>query len=211
MKLDFTPRLELTWVAVGIGGASLIEGGIQAISGGAKARKARNAASALQPPGYTPNKSINDYYQSALNRANAGPYNSVQYMNSLKAANTGLGAGINASQDRRSGNANIGALVSGYNTNLQRAGGQAEQTQRGNFAQLGQAANMQSGESRFDYQQNQVAPYQKQLQLDYAQLSGGNNLLNAGLSNINSGIQTAGLAAMRQNPKYQQGYGGYGY
>lgn len=211
MKLDFTPRLELTWVAVGIGGASLIEGGIQAISGGAKAKKARNAISGLQTPGYTPNKAINDYYQAALNRYNAGPYNSLQYQNALKGANTAYGAGINASQDRRSGNANIGALTAQYNNNLQRAGAQAEQTQKGNFSQLGQAANAQSGESRFDFQQNQLAPYQKSLQLDYAQLGGANNLVSAGLSNINSGIQTAGLAAMRQNSKYQQGYGGYGY
>lgn len=181
-------------------------GAYQAISGGIKAKQARNAAEKLQPPGYTPNKAINDYYQSALNRYNAGPYNSLQYQNALKAANTGLGAGINAAQDRRSGVASIGALTGQYNNNLQRAGVQAEQTQRGNFAQLGQAANMQSGESRFDFQQNQLAPYQKSLQLEYAKLGGANSLISAGLSNINSGAQTYALQQMRQNPNNQNNY-----
>jgi hypothetical protein len=184
-------------------------GAYQAISGGIKARQARNAAQALQPPGYTPNKAINDYYQSALNRYNAGPYNSAQYQTGKNAANQAFGAGIGALQDRRSGVANIGALTQGYNNSLQRVGAQAEQTQRQNFGQLGQAANMQSGESRFDYQQNQQAPYQKQLQLDYAQLGGANSLISSGISNINTGVQTGVLAAMRANPKkygQQMGY-----
>lgn len=196
MKLDFSPRLELTWVAVGIGGASLIEGGIQAISGASKAKQARNAIKNQATPQYAPNKAVNDYYQTALNRYNAGPYNSAQYLTGKKAADTGLATGIAGLQDRRSGVGNIGALTGGYSNSLQKLGAQAEQTQRQNFAQLGQASNAQLNDSRFAYQQNQVAPYQKNLQLDYAQLGGANSLISSGLTNINSGLSTGANAYM---------------
>lgn len=181
-----------------IGGVGVAIGGIQALSGAAKARAARRAIQNQRTPTYTPNKAINDYYQSALNRYNAGPYNSLQYQNAQKAANTGLATGINALQSRRAGVGGIGSLVTGYNNNLQRAGVQAEQTQRQNFQQLGQAANAQLNDSRFAYQQNQVAPYEKNLQLDYAQLGGANSLVSAGLTNVNSGLQTGALDLMRR-------------
>ena len=184
-------------------------GAYQAISGAVKANKARKAAENLQPPQYAPSKAINDYYQSALNRYNAGPYNSAQYAQAQKAANTGLATGISALQDRRSGVGGIGALTAGYNNSLQNAGVKAEQSQNQRFGQLGQAANAQLNDSRFGYQQNQEAPYQKNLQLDYAQLGGANSLISAGLSNIGTGAQTYGLQAMRKDPKYQNP--GYGY
>ena len=52
---------------------------VQAISGAIKAKKARNAIQGTPNPSYAPSKSINDYYQTALNRANTGPYNTLQY------------------------------------------------------------------------------------------------------------------------------------
>lgn len=176
----------------------------QGISGAIKANKASKAISGLQTPTYTPNKAINDYYQTALNRATAGPYNSIEYQTGKKEANMSLATGINALQDRRSAVGNIGALTGNYNNSLQRLGAQAEQTQQRNFSQVGQAANMQREDSRFAYEQNQVSPYQKNLQLQYAKLGGANSLIGAGISNINTGVQTGALMAMRN-----KGYGGY--
>jgi hypothetical protein len=168
----------------------------QTISGAIKQKKAEKAIDNTIAPKYTPNKAINDYYQMALNRANTGAYNSLQYQVGKKQADTAFGAGINALQDRRSAVGNIGALTAGYTNSLQKLGAQAEQTQRQNIAQLGQATNMQLNDSRFAYEQNQVVPYQQQLQLNYAKMGGAANLVNAGLSNIGSGVQTAAIGAM---------------
>lgn len=192
-----------------IGGATLAFGAYQEIKGSAQKKAALKAAQNQQTPGYAPNKAVNDYYQSALNRYNSGAYNSTQYQVGKNSANQALGAGINALQSRRSGVQNIGALTGQYNNSLDRLGAQAEQTNRQNLQQLGQATGQKLGDDRFGYQQNQVAPYQKNLQLDYAQLGGANSLQSAGLSNISSGANTIGLAAMRNKfgPPQNNGWG----
>lgn len=177
-----------------IGAASLAEGGIQAISAAEKAKQARNAIRNLQTPAYVPSKAINDYYQMALNRYNAGPYNSLQYQLAQKAAGTGLGANLAGSTTRRQGPQFTGAAVGQYQNQLQSAGVAAQRQQQGEFAQVGQATGMQAGEQKYAFQQNQVAPYQKNLQLQYAMLGGANQVLGAGLSNINSGLSTGAMA-----------------
>lgn len=183
--------------AVIIGGAGLVFGGIQALSGAAKARAAQKAIQNQKTPAYTPNKAINDYYQTALNRANAGPYNSVGYGVQRGLNQQGLATGLAAAQDRRSGVQAAGALTQQFANNNMKAGAAAEQEGNRAFAQLGQATNVKSADDKFAYEQNQVAPYQKNLQLQYAKLGGANSLIGAGLSNIGSGLQTGALGVMR--------------
>lgn len=188
--------------AVIIGGAGLVFGGIQALSGASKARAAQKAIAGEKTPSYTPNKAINDYYQTALNRASAGPYNSVGYGVQKSQNQQGLGAGLAAATDRRSGVQNAGALTQQFANNNMKAGAQAEQEGNKAFAQLGQATSVKSGDDKFAYEQNQVAPYQKDLQLDYAKLGGANSLVSSGLSNIGSGLQTGALSVMRNQNRF---------
>lgn len=193
--------------AIIIGGGTLAFGAIQAISGANKAKAAQRAIAGQKTPAYTPNKAINDYYQTALNRANAGPYNSVGYGVQKSQNQQGLGAGLAAAQDRRSGVQAAGALTQQFANNNMKAGAQAEQEGNKAFAQLGQATGAKSADDKFAYEQNQVAPYQKNLQLDYAKLGGANSLISAGLSNVGSGLNTGALGVMRNNG---YGYGGGG-
>jgi hypothetical protein len=196
--------------AIIIGGGTLALGAIQAISGAAKAKAAQKAIAGQKTPTYTPNKAINDYYQTALNRANAGPYNSVGYGVQKNLNQQGLAAGLAGAQDRRSGVQAAGALTQQFANNNMKAGAQAEQEGNRAFAQLGQATGAKSGDDKFAYEQNQVAPYQKNMQLNYARLGGANSLVSAGLSNIGSGLNTGALGVMRGNGQYG-GYGGGNY
>lgn len=195
--------------AIIIGGGTLAFGAIQAISGAAKAKAAQKAIANQKTPSYTPNKAINDYYQTALNRANAGPYNSVGYGVQRGLNQQGLAAGLAGAQDRRSGVQAAGALTQQFANNNMKAGAAAEQEGNKAFAQLGQATGVKAGDDKFAYEQNQVAPYQKDTQLNYARLGGANSLISSGLSNVGSGLNTTALGVMRNNNP-NGGYGGGG-
>src|ERR1700743_2151780 len=94
-------------VAAGvIGGAQFLTGGIQALLGGGKAKRAQRALENLQTPTTTSNQSISDYYNQALN-----PYSSLEYQLQKQNAGQNLATGLSAAQDRRGGLAAIGGLV----------------------------------------------------------------------------------------------------
>jgi hypothetical protein len=174
----------MSFVAAGV---TVGLGATEAIVGGIKAGKAHSALEKLQTPTYTPNKAIADYYQSALDRYNTSPYQSNFYQQAQKNAGRNLATGIGALQDRHSAG-NIGALVQGSDDQLQRAGVQAEGMQRQNFAQLGQAANMQANDARTAFGYNQEAPYEKQFGIDQAKAIAGSQQENAGFQSALGGI-----------------------
>lgn len=88
---------------------------------------------------------------------------------------------------------------------MQRAGVQAEGLQRQAFGQLGQAVNMQSGDYQRQFEQNQEAPYEKQMQIDQAKAIAGSQMENAGLSSMSSGLGSASQFNM-----YKKLFGGGG-
>ncbi len=205
--------------------APLAIGAYQAIAGGIKAHKQQKAleAKANGAPVYGPNKGINDYYQTALNRYQVDPTNSLQYQMAQKAINNNLATGINALQDRRSAGA-LPRLISAASNQTTAAGVRAEQDRNQKFNELGRATQMKAGDDRMGFQYNQEQPYQRQYDLIAQKASGANRELSAGISNINNGIQS--FAAMKSNgvdmwgtggggntkPKYGNGLGdGYNY
>jgi|ERR1700690_3350 len=189
----------MSFVAVGVTAGI---GVTQAVIGGINASKAHKAMEKLQTPTYQPSQAISSYYQDALNRYNQSTYQSNFYEQAQKAAGRNLATGISADMDRHSAG-NIGALVQGNDDQMQKAGVQAEGLQRQAFGQLGQATNMQVGDTREAFENNQVAPYNKQFGIDQAKAVAGSQMENSGFQNI-----SGGLGSFSQLNQYKSLFGG---
>jgi len=121
-----------------------------------------------------------DYYNKALSRYNANPYNSAMYRNATQQAGRGLATGINALQDRRSALAGVSNLVQGYDDAALRAAAGAEQQQGQALGQLGQATGMKAAEDKYKFE--------NKYNLLAMKAGAQNQIANAGLSNIFGGL-----------------------
>lgn len=175
-------------IAQGIGGLA------QGILGYTQAHKAQKQLEKLVNS-YQPNQSIMDYYNKALQRYNVNPYQSRLYQMQTQNAARGLTTGINTLQDRRSALAGVSGLVQGYNDASLKAAAAAEGQQAQALGQLGQATGMKAAEDKY--------PFQLKYGLLAAKAGGGNQIMNAGLSNIFGGLQTG-----NQYNQLKQIYGG---
>jgi len=175
----------MSFVAVSIGTGVVGLG--QSIIGGIGAHKTQKKLEQLQTPTYQPNKAIGDYYQSALSRYNANPYDTQAYGLAKSNAVLGTASGLNALQGRRSALAGVGKLVGVQDNALQRASVGAEEQRNRAFGQLGQATGMKASDDRTAFQYNQVAPYEKQMQLLGAKANGYNKMLSSGIQNMFGG------------------------
>ncbi len=191
--------------------APLAIGAYQAISGGIRANKARKALAGQKTPTYAPDKSIMDYYGEAANRYNVSPYNSQLYQYNKAGASGALANGVGALQDRRMALAGVSGLTQNYQGNLAKGALAAENQKNGQFQQLGRATQMQSADNRYAYGQNQLLPYNANRSLFNAEAAGGNQELNAGISNMANGIMNYGRATYGDGtPKPPKVKGGYG-
>ena len=121
-----------------------------------------------------------------------------------KNAGRGLATGISALQDRRS-TGNVAGLVEGEQDSLGKAGVQAEGLQRQAMSQYGQATNMKAADDKYAFDVNQEAPFERKYSLLAAKASGGNQMVNAGLSNISQGLQS--YSQSKQEDKYMKSFG----
>jgi hypothetical protein len=177
----------------------IIQAGVglaQSIFGGSKAKKAQKQLEGMQTPTYGGSESIMDYYNKALARNNANPYQSQQYQYATGAAARNQAAGIGALQDRRSAVGGISRLTAIGNDAALKAGVQAEQQQNQRFGQLGQAAGMKTADELRQFQQNKLAPYEQKYNLLSAKAGAANNTVNSGMSNIFGGLNSAGQMQM---------------
>ncbi len=177
-----------TWAAVGIAGV----GAVTSIIGGAKAKKARKSLEGQQTPNVKQNQAIADYYKQAQLRFQASPENSQMYQLQKQNAARGLSTGISGLRDRKGLYGGISSLTQGYNNSLLKASAAAEQQKAQQFSQLGQATNMQNSDDRYRFNINQLMPYQQKRDLYMSQLSGANQLINSGITNMGN---AAGLFA----------------
>lgn len=181
----------MSWVAAAVGGVSLLTGGIQALGGHKKAKNAEREIENLKSPTYTPNSSILDYYNKALQRYNTNPYQSQQYQYGIQQGNRNTAAGVNALQDRGSAVGGISRLIALQNENALRQGMSAEQEQNQRFGQLGGATQMKASDDQYGFNINQLMPYQQKLQLLGMKAGAGANQENQGLTNIFNGLGNA--------------------
>jgi hypothetical protein len=164
-------------------------GGIfQSIFGGSAAKKAQNALLNLQTPTYNGSSSIMNYYNNALQRYNTNPYQSPLYRTDVQNANNTLNAGINNLQTRRSAVGGISDLSALTNNNLLKAANAATQQQNQEFSQLGNAANLEGADQKYQFQINKLMPYQKQFDLLAGKAAANAATENTGFSNIFNGL-----------------------
>jgi hypothetical protein len=185
-------------IAAIAGGAQALGGAAQSIFSGRKKAERELNAFAKQSPLYQGSKSINDYYQQALNRYNENPYQSQQYQLGAMNAQRATAQGIGALQDRRSAIGGVSRLALGQNAAMQNLGAQAEAQRNQRFSQLGQASQAKASEDYKMFDINQMTPYNRQLQLKQLAAQAANDRANAGLQMVGSalgGVAQAGIMA----------------
>jgi hypothetical protein len=197
--------------ATAIAGASALAGaGMGAasmINANKQQKKAQNAleAQARNSPLYKPDKSIDTYYQEAMNRYKENPYQSQQYQVGAQNIQRATAQGIGALQDRRSAIGGIGRLQANQMGAMQNLGAQAEAQRNQRFGQYGQAAQAKASEDYKMFDINQMTPYNRQLQLKQLAAQAANDRASAGLQMAGSalgGIAQAGMmAGSNKGPK----------
>lgn len=168
---------------------------LQASTSGAKARERELDAYAKQSPLYKRSKSVDDYYQEALNRYRENPYQSQQYQMGALEARRATAQGLGAMQGRRL-LGDISTLAERERSNLQRLGAQAEAQRNARFSQLGGATQMKTGEEYKEFDINKMTPYNRMLQLKQLKAQAANDRYNAGLQMIGGAASNAALGAM---------------
>ncbi len=166
--------------------AALVQAGggiIQSIFGGGRARRAERQLEKMVNS-YQPNRSILDYYNKALERYSVNPYQSNMYNMQQRNIQRGTATGISALQDRRSAIGGVASIVQAQNDASLKAAAQAEQQGAQALGQLGQATQMKA--------QEDFKPFELKYNLQAMKAGGGNQIMNAGLSNIFGGIQNYG-------------------
>lgn len=189
----------MSFAVVGISSAAIAAGtGAYTAISANKAQKRSQAElerQAANSPLKKESKSVNDYYQEALNRYNESPYQSAAYQQSMQNARRTTASGLSALQDRRSaigGITKLGGMEKGAS---QGAVAQAEQMKAQKFNQLGQAAQMKKRSEDDLFDTNVMTPYQRKLQLEQMKGAAAGERYNAGMQMIGQGISSAGTLA----------------
>lgn len=181
-------------------GAQALLGGIQSLTSGSSGAQAELEAAAKRSPLYKGSKSIEDYYQQALNRYQASPYQSQQYQIGAKNIQRATAQGISALQDRRGGIGGISRLAAGQSDALANLGAQAEAQRNQRFGQLGSASQMKASEDYRKFDINQMTPYQRDLQLKQMKSQAANERRNAGLQMLGGAASNLAMGAMMNQP-----------
>ena len=181
-----------TIAAVGTAG-SLAMGGIQMANANKQQRRAQAALErqAANSPLRKESKSLNDYYQQALNRFKESPYQSAAYQQAMQNARRTTASGLGALQDRRSaigGISRLGGLESGAS---QRAVALGEQMQAQRFNELGRATQMKKRDEDELFDINVMTPYQRNLQLEQMKGAAAGERYNAGMQMVGQGLSNA--------------------
>jgi hypothetical protein len=173
--------------------ASVGMGAYQMVSSNKAQKRAQSALErqAENSPLRKESKSLNDYYQEALNRYNESPYQSAAYQQAMQNARRTTASGLGALQDRRSaigGISRLGGLESGAS---QRAVAQGEQMQAQRFSELGRATQMKKRDEDELFDINEMTPYQRKLQLEQMKGAAAGERYNAGMQMVGQGLSNA--------------------
>ena len=187
--------------ATTIAGASALAGagmGAASMIGGRKQQKRAQEAlerQAQSSPLYKPDKSIDAYYQEAMNRYRENPYQSQQYQVGQRNIQRATAQGISALQDRRSAIGGIGRLQANQMGAMQNLGAQAEASRQQRLGQLGQATQLKSVDYQRQFDINQMTPYNRQLQLEQMKAQAAGERYNTGMQMVGQGVSAIGSLA----------------
>ena len=187
--------------ATAIAGASALAGagmGAASMIGGRKQQKKAQEAlerQAQSSPLYKPDKSIDAYYQEAMNRYRENPYQSQQYQVGQQNIQRATAQGISALQDRRSAIGGIGRLQANQMGAMQNLGAQAEASRQQRLGQFGQATQLKSADYQRQFDINQMTPYNRQLQLEQMKAQAAGERYNTGMQMVGQGVSAIGSLA----------------
>lgn len=190
---------------VGAGIAQSVLGGIQAISDYKQSQAAQKELEnqAKASPLYQGSKSVNDYYQQALNRYAQNPYQSQQYLQGQKNILRSSANALGQAQTRRAGIGAAERIGLGESTALGNLGAQVEQGQNQRFGQLGQAAQAKAAEDYKMFDINKMTPYNRLLQLKQMKAQAANQRFRSSLSNLTGGLSNiASIGASSYSKPY---------
>ena len=195
----------MSWITVGVAAGTAVWGGIKA----GKARKEQKSAEAqlenlaANSPLRKESKSLNDYYQQALNRYNESPYQSAAYQQTMQNARRTTASGLGALQDRRSAIGGISRLGGMERDASLSAVARGEQMQAQRFSELGRATQMKKRDEDELFDINKMTPYQRRLQLEQMKGAAAGERYNAGMQMLGQGLSNAaagGLQYTESNP-----------
>ena len=172
-------------------GTQALGGTLQSIFSGRKKAEGDLNAFAKQSPLAKESKSLNDYYQQALNRYQENPYQSQQYQLGAMNAQRATAQGIGALQDRRSAIGGISRLAATQQNAMQNLGAQAEAQRNARFGQLGQATQAKTAQDKYLFDVNEMTPYNRQLQLKQLASQAANERYNSGLQMVGGALGNA--------------------
>jgi len=198
------------WQFAAQAGAGLI----QSIIGGVNARKQQKRLDQhiSQTPTYEPNKSVLDFYNTALQRYGVSPTDSAMYKQQMKDVNQNVATTVAGLQDRRSALAGIPSILRAANDAKLNANVAAEQQKNQRFNELGQATGMKASEEQLAFKQNKMLPFELKYNILSQKAGAANQTLNAGLTNIFGGLQNWGnYNTAKQDGLIQQNKTGNGY
>jgi len=184
----------LPLLALTLGQAAL--GAVQAATSGRSARERELESYAKRSPLYKGSKSVDDYYQEAMNRYKENPYQSLQYQVGQKNIQRAMATGLSGLQSRGSAIGGIGRLFGAQTDALGNLGAQAESQRNQRFGQLGGATQMKTGEEYKKFDINQMTPYNRMLQLKQYKADAANQRFNAGMQMIGSAASNAAMGSM---------------
>jgi hypothetical protein len=189
----------MSFLAIGVTSAAISTGlGVYTTVKGQQAQsKAQKALEeqARNSPLYKPDKSIDTYYQEAMNRYKENPYQSQQYQVGQQNIQRATTQGISALQDRRSAIGGIGRLQANQMGAMQNLGAQAEASRQQRLGQFGQATQLKSGDYQRQFDINQMTPYNRQLQLEQMKAAAAGERYNAGMQMMGQGVSSIGSLA----------------
>ena len=185
-------------------GLQALMGGIQSATSGAGSAQKELERQARNSPLYKGSKSIDDYYQQALNRFQESPYQSQQYQIGAKNIQRATAQGLSSLQDRRGGIGGVSRLAGIQGDAFGNLGMQAEAQRNQRFGQLGGATQMKSGEEYKKFDINEMTPYNRRLQLKQMEAQAANERYNAGMQMVGGAVGNAANIASSYayaNPK----------
>ena len=191
-------------------GTQALAGAGQAAFSGRKKRERELDAFAKQSPLYKGSKSVDDYYQEAMNRYKENPYQSLQYQVGQKNIQRAMATGLSGLQSRGSAIGGIGRLFGAQTDAMANLGAQTEAQRNARFGQLGGATQMKTGEDYKKFDINQMTPYNRMLQLKQYKSQAANDRYNAGVQMVGSALGNAASIGVMSAQKPNGGGGGKG-
>jgi hypothetical protein len=198
----------MSFAVVGISSAAL-SAGIGAFTSINAAKQQRRAQAELErqaanSPLRKESKSLNDYYQQALNRFTESPYQSAAYQQAMQNARRTTASGLGALQDRRSAIGGISRLGGMERDTSLSAVARGEQMQAQRFNELGRATQMKKRDEDELFDINVMTPYQRKLQLEQMKGAAAGERYNAGMQMVGQGLSNAAMVGMQysaSNPR----------